>query len=197
MKGARITDAVAFHKKRGEGRGAVRLVQGRRPDGFRWRKAVANLNHLAGGLRGLDRMRIEEPIREVIVDLHDQRLQKEVVIDARRFNVDLDRGELLPMHTMGDLRRYAFLVGADVGTIERYVALPDDFGAPVDTAACILVGRAMANHHRDRAQRVWLELPDQDVDPWLKHHHIMAARAREDAALSKRWDALAVRLLAG
>lgn len=196
MNGARITDAVSFYQRKGEGKDAVRLVRQRDPDKFRWRSAVSKLTSSAGRMRGSDRMKIEEPIREVVLDLSDDGLQREVVLDARRFNVDLDRGEILPAHTMGDVRRYAFLVGADVRVIERYVELPEDFAAPVDVAACALVGRAMANHHRRRAQKIWLELPDpEDPEPRRHHHDLMADRAARDAELARRWAAFAKTLL--
>ncbi|HJK92975.1 MAG TPA: hypothetical protein RMH85_17910 [Polyangiaceae bacterium LLY-WYZ-15_(1-7)] len=196
MIGARVTDTVEYYRKRQDTRSAVRTVRHREPDKLRWRTAVSKLTSDAGRRRGRERMRIEEPVREVVVDLPDDVLQREVVLDARRFNVDLDRGELLPIHRMGDLRRYAFLVGADMRVIERYVKLPIDFGAPIDTAACALVGRVMANHHRRRAQRLWLELPDPDgPEAQRPHHRYMAERAQHDADLARRWAALASRLL--
>ena len=68
--------------------------------------------------------------------------------------------------------------------------------APIDTAACALVGRVMANHHRRRAQRLWLELPDPDgPEAQRPHHRYMAERAQHDADLARRWAALASRLL--
>lgn len=195
MIGARVTDAVEFYAKRGESRGAVRIVRLREPDRFRWRKAVSGLSSRAGKLRGRDRMRIEEPVREVVLDLENE-LQREVVLDARRYNVDLDRGELLPFHTMGDLRRYCFLVGTDVNTFDKYVRITNDFGEPIDTAGCTVVARAMSNHHRRRAQRIWLELPDPDgPDKWRMHHRFMSERASHDAELARRWNALAQRLV--
>ncbi|MCA9617198.1 MAG: hypothetical protein KC586_30765 [Myxococcales bacterium] len=196
MNGARITDAVAHYHRKGESKDAVRLVRDREPDKFRWRSAVSTLASMAGRVPGRDRFRIEEPVREVVLDLPDDVLQREVVLDARRFNVDLDRGEILPVHSMGDVRRYAFLVGADVRVVERYVALPEDFMAPVDTAACAIVGRAMANHHRRRAQKIWLELPDPDSpEPRRHHHELMAERATHDADVARRWAAFAKTLL--
>lgn len=193
---ARVTDAVAFEARRGENKRAMRVVRARRPDRLRWRSAVSVVNAGAGRLRGLDRLRIEEPVREMVLDLEDGVLQREVVLDARRYDVDLDRGELLPFHSMGDLRRYAFLVGADIRTIMRYIDLPEDFGAPIDTAGCVLVGRAMANHHRRRAQRLWLELPDPDAPRRrMRHEDMMAERAKRDAETASRWDAFARRLL--
>jgi len=148
-------------------------------------------------MRGLDRLRVEEPVREVVVDLDDALLRREVVIDARRNNVDLDRGEVLPFHRMGDLRMYSHMVGADISLIERYVALPSDFDAPVDTAGVVLVARAMSNQHRRRAQRIWLELPDAD-DPLatpMLHHRYLSERAQRDAEAAKRWAALSKTLL--
>ncbi|MEM6955431.1 MAG: hypothetical protein AAF411_09210 [Myxococcota bacterium] len=196
MSGARVTDAVEYKQRHGKDRDAVRIVRGRRPDRLRWRSAVSKLTASAGRMRGMTRTRVEEPVREVVLDLRDGGLRQEVVIDARRYNVDLDRGEVLPFHTMGDLRRFAFLVGADVRTIQQYVALPEDFMAPVDTAACILVGRAMANHHRRRAQRTWLELPDPDGPARMRQHHrYLAERAGHDSDLASRWQTLADRLL--
>lgn len=196
MMGARVTDAVEYKQRREESRGAVAIVRDRRPDRLRWRSAVSKLTQGAGSMRGRTRMRIEEPVREIVLDLGDAILRREVVIDARRHNVDLDRGEVLPFHSMGDLRRYAFLVGADMGVIENYVTLPDDFMAPVDTAACVLVGRAMANHHRRRAQRIWLELPDPEgPEAMRQHHRFMAQRADHDAELARCWGALAQRLI--
>ncbi len=192
MLGARVTDAVEYMQRRQESKGAVRIVRRRQPDKFRWRDAVSKLSGAAGRMRGKERMRIEEPVREVVLDLSDNLLRRECVIDARRFNVDLDRGEVLPFHRMGDLRRYAFLVGADVQIIERYVELPDDFFAPIDTAACTVVSRAMANHHRKRAQRAWLEIPDPDGGQRLSpHQRLIVAKAEEDAQTAKRWAALA------
>lgn len=190
--GARVTDAVDFEKRRGELRGAVKVVRVRPPERFRWRSAVSNLTGEAGRLRGLQRMRIEEPIREMVVELPDFDLRREVVLDARRGGVDLDRGEVLPVRSMGDVRRFAFLTGADITRVERYLRLPEDFGAPVDAAGVVLVGRAWADHHRRAAQRLWLRLPDQDGPlPWRAHHYIMAERARAEANLSSRWTAFA------
>ena len=198
MYGARVTDAVQYLNTRGEARTAVRIIRQREPDKFRWRRAVANLSSTAGRLRGRPRMRIEEPVREVVIDLNHRILREECVIDARRYNLDLDRGEVLPIHTVGDLRRYAFLVGADMRIIERYVKVSNDFGAPIDTAACILVGRAMANDHRRRAQRLWLALPDEDApgaQNLRPHQQIMAQRAAKDAEMARRWAALAKTLV--
>ena len=198
MSTSRVTDAVEQNQRRGKSTEAVRIVRKRNPDRLRWRSAIGKLTASAGQMRGRTRMRIEEPVRECVIDLPDSFLRQEVVIDARRHNVDLDRGEVLPFHSMGDLRRYAFLVGADVRLLERYVELPIDFMAPVDTPACILVGRAMANHHRRRAQRTWLELPDPDGPVQVQQHHrYMADRAANDADLARRWQALANRLIEG
>lgn len=196
MIGARVTDAVDYYRGRGHVRGVVRVVRQRQPEKFRWRAAVGKVTAIAGNLRGRDRMVVEEPIREVVLDLGDTVLRREIVLDARRNNVDLDRGEVLPPHTMGDLRRMAFLVGADVRQIEKYVALPEDFLAPIDTAAVVLVGRAFGDLHRKRAQRLWLELPDPDApgrarEGFRLHHKYMAERAEKDADLAKRWTALA------
>jgi hypothetical protein len=196
MYGSRVTDEVSFYGNRGEQKGAVRAVRIRPPDPQRWRSAVSFLTKHAGILWGLERMRIEEPVREVVLDLSELVLKREVVLDARRNNVDLDRGELLPRHRMGDLRRMAFLVGTDVGQIARYVRLPEDFGAPIDTAAVAIVSRAYGDMHRRRAHKLFLDLPRIEeagqLPPKLRPVH---ARARRDAELAKRWTALSRALL--
>lgn len=190
--GARVTDAVDFYYRRGELRGAIKVVRVRQPERLRWRSAVGNLTSAAGRMRGLPRMRVEEPIREMVIDLPDFELRREVVLDARRGGIDLDRGEVLPVRSMGDVRRFAYLTGADMARLERYVRLPVDFDAPVDTAGVVLVGRAYADAHRRNAQKLWLRLPDPDgPEAWRLHHRIMAERARREAQASDRWAAFA------
>ena len=85
-------------------------------------------------------MRVEEPIRELVLDLGDGFLQREVVLDARLHRVDLDRGEILPRWSMGDLRRLSFLARTDLELLARYVRLPSEYEAPIDTAAVVLAG---------------------------------------------------------
>lgn len=196
FQGARITDVVNYHAQRGEMRGAVRIVRERPAERFRWRTAMAGVNKVAGSLRGMDRLRIEEPIRELVLDLSDVGLQREVVLDARKVGVDLDRGEVLPQHTLRELRRLTLVHGVKVADIGRYTKLPLDLSAPVDTAACAVVGRALAEHHRKKAHRLWLSVPDPDgPEPLREHHRFMLARAERDRAEAERWAALAKALL--
>lgn len=190
--GSRVTDAVEYWRRRGELKGAVRIVRGRQPEGFRWRRAVGAVSQSAGSLRGGDRLRVEEPIREVVLDLPDDGLRREIVIDARRWNVDLDRGEVLTRRTLADLQRMAQLSGADLARVGRHVRLPTDRHAIVDVAAVIVVGRALGDHYRTRAQRLLLQVPDEDgPEPLRVHHRILAEKAREDRADSQRWFAFA------
>src|SRR5687768_14269646 len=93
--GSRVTDAVDYWQRRAELKPAVHIVRTRVPERFRWRKAVANIAQGLSPLRGRDRMRLEEPVRELVIDLEDTALRREVVLDARRVGVDLDRGEVL------------------------------------------------------------------------------------------------------
>lgn len=196
MEGSRVTDAASFHVRRGELKGAVRIVRTRTPERFRWRTAVSGVNHAAAKLRGMERMRVEEPIREMVLDLGDSDLRREVVLDARKSGVDLDRGELLPHLTLADLRRMAFLVGVDPSRIARYTRLPGGFGDPIDTAACVVVGRALSESYRRRAHKLWLSVPDPEGPVRLmKHHQIMLERADRDRTESERWQALAKSLL--
>lgn len=196
MLGARITDAIEYYGKQGQDRGAVRVVRRRDPDKFRWRRAVAALTAAAGKRRGGDRARLEEPVRELVLDLEDGQLMREIILDARRFRVDLDRGEVLPFRTLGDLRRTTFLTGTDLESVRRYIALPDDFHAPIDTAGVVVVGRALAEQHRRSAQRILLELPE--LPPTRTESPLRAQlreRGQRDADAATRWRAVADAIL--
>ncbi len=196
--GARITDAVSFHRQRGDIRRAVISVRERLPERLRWRQAVGQMTVVAGQVAGRERMRIEEPIREVVVDLPDVKLKREVVLDARKVGVDFDRGEVLPRWVTADLRRMAYMVGVDLQTVQRWVPISVEFDAPIDTAAFVIVGRTLAEHHRRRAQKLWLQIPDADgPEPMRLHHQYMAERADRDADTSRRWAALAKTLCEG
>lgn len=195
--GARVTDAVNYLKQRGELRVAVKVVRHREPEKLRWRNAVGAVNQVTGKLRGRERAVLEEPIREMVLDLGDTGLRREVILDARRLGVDLDRGEVLPHWVLGDLRRFVFLTGTDFGSIHRYAPLPSDFDAPIDTAAVVIVGRALADFHRKRAHRAWLSMPDPDGGAATRPEHVqLVQRADRDADLAARWAALA-RTMAG
>ena len=196
--GMRVTDAVNYFRRRNELSGSVQIVRGRTPDRLRWRSAVSTVTHAASELSGRDRQRVEEPVREVVLDLPDVDLRREVVLDARKNGVDLDRGEILPRWSMGDLRRMAFLTSTNLDVIGRYTRLPDDFFAPIDTAAIVLIGRAFSEYHKRRAHKIWLELPDAE-DPFgelSEPHRKLAERAADDSERSRRWQALAKTLVA-
>ncbi len=176
----------------------MRIVRKRTPERFRWRKAVAGVNSIAGKLRGIERLRVEEPVREIVLDLHDQDLQREVVLDARKVGVDLDRGEILPHATLADLRRLSYLSGVDVRRIGRYTKLPEGFGDVIDTAACVVIGRTLSEYHRKRAHNLWLRVPDPDGPQTLrKHHRMMLHRAEQERAESERWAAMSKALIGG
>lgn len=190
--GSRVTDAVEYWKRREELKKAVGILRQRSPERFRWRRAVAAVTETTGLLRGLDRMRIEEPVREIVLDLDDEGLRREVVIDARRVGVDLDRGEVLPRRTLRDIVGLARVSGADLGRVERHVRLPGELESTVDTAALIVVGRALADHHRKKSQRLLLSIPDPDSpEPRRLHHKIIEQRAQQDRDEAQRWLAFA------
>jgi hypothetical protein len=196
--GMRVTDAVTFFRQRGELRGSVQIVRTRTPDRLRWRSAVSFVTAAAAPLLGRERLRVEEPVRELVLDLPDAPLRREVVLDARKVGLDLDRGEVLPRHTLGDLGRLAFMTGTDVAQMRRYVKLPDDFFAPIDTAGAAVIARALGEHHRVRAHRLLLQLPDLDAkQPRQRHEVFMAERAESETQTSERWAALAKALVAG
>ena len=135
-------------------------------------------------------MLVEEPVREIVLELDDGPLQREVVLDARRHGLDLDRGEILPMRTGFDLRRFGFLTAIDLNLVRKYFPIPEDASAPVDTGAVTLVGRALANAYMRRAQRAWLELPDPD-GPAIRTdaHHRAGRQAELDSHMAQRWGA--------
>lgn len=188
--GARVTDVVEWFTRRGESKTALNIIQARTPERFRWKMAAATLTAQTGRLTGKDRMRVEEPMRELVLDISDPFLQREVVLDARRAGVDLDRGEILPHRTLLDVRRLAFLVGTDLRVVQKHLLLPDYHDATIDTGAVALIGRAYAEAHRKRAQKLWLEIPDSDgPEPIRLHHQYMADRAKHDIDLARRWTA--------
>ena len=190
--GSRVTDAVDYWRRRDELKPAVRVLRGRSPERFRWRKAVANVSEAVGPLRGKDRALLEEPVREIVFDLGDHALQREVVLDARRVGVDLDRGEILLRRTLSDVQGYAREAGTDLARVGRRVRLPGDPLAPVDTAAVVVVGRALADYYRTKAQRILLSVPDPDGPEALRgHHRILLERADLDREESQRWLAFA------
>jgi hypothetical protein len=196
--GARVTDEVNFWRQRGDIRRAVRAVRVRAPERLRWRAALASVTECAAPLRGLGRLQVEEPVREIVLDLDDRILRREAVLDARRSGVDLDRGEILPSRTRWDLTRTAYLTGVDHALLARYLKLPDDFSRPIDVAGVVLVSRAIAGTHKQRAERL-----SQRVGPPLsdralaRHEQIMVERADYERDLARRWATLAKTLVQG
>lgn len=189
-QGARVTDEVEFYRRRGQLQNAVRVIRARTPERLRWRAGVACVTQIAGGLRGRERMRIEEPVREIVLDLHDRMLRRETVLDARRSGVDLDRGEVLPRLTRWDLRRNAFLTGVDHLALAPYMNLPEDYSALIDTAAAVLISRALGGAHKIRSDRLLARLP-ADRENLARHEQFMLQRSERDKDLARRWMALA------
>jgi hypothetical protein len=196
-EGARVTDEVEFYKRRGQLQSAVRVVRARTPERLRWRAAVASMTQVAGELRGRDRARIEEPVREIVLDLEDKILRRESVLDARRAGVDLDRGEVLRMHTRWDLRRTAFLTGVDHEVLGRHLRLPTEYARPIDTAAVVIVSRALAQAHKQRAERLLARLAAATEAELQPHEKYMLERAEHDKDLARRWIALAKVMVEG
>ncbi|MFN7698242.1 MAG: hypothetical protein ACK6CU_28670 [Deltaproteobacteria bacterium] len=194
--GSRVTDAVDYWKHRENLKKAVSIVRGRAPERFRWRRAVGGVSESIGRLRGRDRMLVEEPVREIVLDLDDGTLRREIVIDARRAGVDLDRGEVLRRYTRGDLERLVGETGTDLVRLGKHVRLPSAHDQPIDTAGAIVISRALADHFRNRSQHLLLQVPDPDgPEALMLHHKIMLERAGRDRAESHRWLGLAKRLL--
>jgi hypothetical protein len=196
-QGARVTDEVEFYKRRGQLQSAVRVVRARTPERLRWRAAVASMTQVAGELRGRERMRIEEPVREIVLDLDDKILRRESVLDARRSGVDLDRGEVLPAHTRWDLRRTAFLTGVDHEILGRHIRLPAEYSRPIDVAAVVIVSRALAQAHKQRADRLLARLATATQAQLARHEKYMLDRAERDRDLARRWIALAKVMVEG
>ncbi|MBX7192461.1 MAG: hypothetical protein K1X94_10400 [Sandaracinaceae bacterium] len=194
--GSRVTDAVDYWTHRENLKKAVAVVRGRAPERFRWRRAVGGVSLSIGKLRGRDRLLVEEPVRELVLDLDDGLLRREVVIDARRAGVDFDRGEVLRRYTLRDLQGLAAETGTDLSRLGKHVRLPAGAEHAIDTAGAIVIARALADHFRSRAQHLLLQVPDPDgPEPLMLHHKIMLERADRDRAESQRWLGLAKRLL--
>jgi hypothetical protein len=153
---------------------------------------------IAGKLEGLERMRVEEPVRELILDIDDRILRREVTLDARLNGVDLDRGEVLPRHTMLDLKRTVYLAGVDLGALAPYVKLPDDYYKRIDTAGVVLASRALSNLHGNRAQKLLLRVSDRKSKrPMMRYERMMVDRASYDTELARRWAALSRTMVKG
>lgn len=193
----RVTDQVDHYRQRRELRGVVRVIRNRPPERLRWRTALATVTQIAGGLYGRERMIIEEPIREVILDLEDKILRRETTLDARRYGVDLDRGEILPKHNMWDLKRTAFLTGVDLDLLGHYIKLPEDYSRTIDTAAVVLIGRSLADLHRKRAQKLYLRVQERPDRHLMLHERFMMERANYDTELARRWTALTKNMVQG
>ena len=198
IPGGRITDEVEYFRSRREIRNIVRAVTQRPPERLRWRTATSVATAIAGKLAGLERMRVEEPVRELVLDLEDIILRREVALDARHNGVDLDRGEILPRHNMWDLRRTAYLTGVDIGVLGRHLRLPSDYSQKIDTAAVVLVSRALANLHGNRAQKLLMRVSSRDGSrPLMRYEQMMLDRAEYDADNARRWAALGKTMVKG
>jgi hypothetical protein len=197
--GARVTDEVNFWRQRGDLRRAVRAMRVRKPERLRWRMALATMAESAAPLRGFGRLQIEEPVRELVLDLDDRILRREAVLDARRFGVDLDRGEILPARTRWDLTRTAYLTGVDHALLGRYLALPDDFSRPIDVAGVVIISRAISGTHKQRAERLTQRVggPASTDRALARHEQIMIERAEYERDLARRWAALSKTLVQG
>lgn len=197
MSGARVTDEVNFWRKRGDLKRAVRVVRTRVPERLRWRAALSAVSESAAPLRGRSRAQIEEPVRELVLDLNDFILRREAVLDARRFGVDLDRGEVLPVRTRWDLKRAAFLIGIDHEQLGRYVTLPDDYERRIDVAGVVVVSRALATTHKQRAERLSHRVDTKDGHALAQHERMMLERAGYERDLARKWAALSKNLVEG
>lgn len=152
--------------------------------------------------RGLARARIEEPIREMILDMDDRILRRETVLDARRVGLDLDRGEVLPLHSRWDLKRSAFLVGVEHDLLGRYMELPEDYTRPIDTSGAVLLSRAFANALSARADRLVSRVPQDagglvGAEALRRHQRLLLERAAYEREQAQRWVALSQVLVHG
>ena len=195
--GARVTDEIEFFRRKGQLQQTVRVIRSRVPERLRWRAGVAAVTQIAGSLRGRERMRIEEPIREILLDLDDRLLRRETVLDARRVGVDLDRGEVLPQLTRWDLRRNAFITGVDHMALAPYMHLPEEYSAPIDTAAAVLIARALSDAHKKRADKLLSRLPSALDAALARHEQYMMERSQRDKDQARRWASLARVLVDG
>ena len=195
--GARITDEVDGFRQLGDHRGAVRVLRTRRPERLRWRAAVASMTTVAAAQRGIVRARIEEPIREIVLDMDDRILRRETVLDARRVGVDLDRGEILPLHTRWDLKRASFLVGVDHALLGRYMTLPVEYERPVDTAGCVVLCRSFSRALFVRSDRFIAQLKGKSPASFQEHERLLYSRAQFEREQARRWMALSKTLVRG
>ncbi len=59
-----------------------------------------------------------------------------------------------------------------------------------------MVGRTISEHHRTKAHRLWLDVPDPDgPEPLRLHHRYMLDRAERSRREAERWAKLAKALI--
>jgi hypothetical protein len=192
----RVTDEVGFFCKRGELPAAVNMVQQRDPDFHRWRRAFSSVARVScAWLQGRALLRTESALREVIDALPDPRLAKELILDAREAGIGMDLGDPLPVWTAHGLMRLAGEHGIDLVLLARIAPLPVQGTEPLDTAGVVLAARDMSRRHRQRAQALFLELPEDDEHAWSPQQRTLGAVVHRCVVAGDRWDRFALALV--
>jgi PIN domain nuclease of toxin-antitoxin system len=75
--------------------------------------------------------------------------------------------------------------------LARHLRLPAEYSRPIDTAAVVIVSRALAQAHKQRADRLLARLASATQLQLARHEQYMLERAERDKDLARRWIALA------
>ncbi|MBI5513251.1 MAG: hypothetical protein HY909_05745 [Deltaproteobacteria bacterium] len=197
----RVSDEAAILCRRKDFPRAVNVLQRRRSERRRWRHAFRLVTVLGDrALDGARRSWMEGALREVVAQVADTQLQRELVVEARAAQVRFDLGAVLPGWTGRSLWRLADSLEIPMQYVALVTSLPAALTVPLDTAQVVLDFRRTAEAHRVVAAQLGATLPPwaqfQEakgaLDPALKQR-LNTVRAQHEA--SRRWRAFAGRLL--
>jgi hypothetical protein len=197
----RVSDEAAILCRRRDFPRAVNVLQRRAAERRRWRHAFRLVTVLGDrALDGSRRVWMEGALRDVVAQVRDLRLQRELVVEARAAQVRFDLGAPLPAWTARTLWHLADTLEIPMQYITRVTALPPTLQAPVDTAQVVVDFRRTAEAHRALAAQLGATLPPWALfqeakgalDPALQQR-LNTVRVQHEA--SRRWRDFAGRLL--
>ena len=135
---------------------AVRVVRTRVPERLRWRAAVAGVSEAAAPLRGRERFLIEEPVRELVLDLDDTILRREVASAGIAAEISGRPKHIHSIHRKMQ-RKNAQL--AEIYDLHALRVLVDDLRAYASGAEGCGTGLNQAPHAAADAASTWFETP--------------------------------------
>jgi hypothetical protein len=192
----RVSEDTAILCRRQDFPRAMNVLQRRPPDHRRWRVGLRNVATSAGRvLQGSRRWWLGGAIRELVSEVPNPWLQRELAVDLFATGTGFEPPDLLPHWTARDVWGLADGVGLPMEYVAQVTALPGYIDARVETARLVLDFRRTALAHHEHARRLAAATTKDLTEvrgyaPWAARVEIDAQR---DAA--ERWRALAMHLL--